>query len=392
MLLRRSLLPLALSLLAGLPLAAQQSLVYFGTYTVRAGGAAKDPTSKGIYVSRFDTASGKLEPAELAGEITNPSFFAIHPNAKFLYAVGETNGSANSPGGTVTAFSIDASTGKLTKLNEVGSQGGGPCFATVDKTGRWVLVANFGTGSVASIALGADGKLGEVASVIQHKGSGADPQRQKGPHAHSINLDSRNRFAVAADLGTDRLYIYNFDQKTGKLSPHGEFQTKPGAGPRHFSFHPSGKFAFVVNEMGMSVTSMYWDGTAGKLVEIETVPTIPGAIEKGQSTAEVLAHPSGNFVYASNRGHDTIAVFNVDKRGKLARTENQPTQGKTPRNFGLSPDGKWLIAANQDSNNVVVFKIDQATGVLQPTGQKVDVPMPVCVRFLVPPKSGLFGR
>lgn len=365
-----------------MPLAAQEALVYFGTYTVRAGGATKDPTSKGIYVSRFDMASGKLAPVELAGEVTNPSFFAIHQNGKFLYAVGETYGSAGKPGGTVTAFSIDSASGKLTKLNEVGSEGGGPCFATVDKTGRWLLVANYGTGSVASFALGADGKLGAAASVIQHKGSSVDASRQKGPHAHSINLDPKNRFAVAADLGTDRLYVYKFDQKTGKLSEHSEFQMKPGSGPRHFSFHPSGKFAFAVNEMAMTVTSMFWDGTAGKLVEVETVSTIPGPVEKGQSTAEILAHPSGNFVYASNRGHDTIAVFNVDKRGKLARTENQPTLGKTPRNFGISPDGNWLIAANQNSDSVVVFKIDPATGVLRPTGQKMEVPMPVCVRFL----------
>ena len=392
MLFRRSLLPLTLSLLCGLPLAAQQSLVYIGTYTVRAGGATKDPTSKGIYVSKFDLASGKMEPIELAAEITNPSFFAIHPNGKFLYAVGETYGSAGKPGGMVTAFSIDASTGKLTKLNEVGSEGGGPCFATVDKTGRWVLIANYGTGSVASFALATDGKLGAAASVIQHKGSSVNAQRQKGPHAHSINIDPKNRFAVAADLGTDRLYIYKFDQKTGKLSEHSEFQMKPGAGPRHFSFHPSGKYAFAINEMHLTVTSMFWDGNAGKLVEIETLPTIPGEVQAGQSTAEVLAHPSGKFVYGSNRGHDTIAVFSIDNRGKLARVGNQPTQGKTPRNFGLSPDGKWLIAANQNSDSLVVFKIDQATGVLTPTGQQLEAPMPVCVRFLVQPKGGLFGK
>lgn len=388
----RRVLLLTLTLLCALPLAAQQSLVYLGTYTVRAGGATKDPTSKGIYVSKFDLASGKMGDPELAAETTNPSFFAIHPNAKFLYAVGETYGSSGKPGGTVTAFSIDAASGKLTQLNQVGSEGGGPCFATVDKTGRWLLVANYGTGSVASFALDADGKLGAAASVIQHKGSGANPQRQKGPHAHSINLDPRNRFAIAADLGTDRLYIYKFDQKTGKLSEHGEFQMKPGAGPRHFSFHPSGKYAFAINEMHMTLTSMYWDGAAGKLVEIATLPTIPGQVEQGMSTAEVLAHPSGNFVYGSNRGHDTIAVFNVDKRGRLARTSNQPTEGKTPRNFGISPDGNWLIAANQNSDSLVVFKIDAATGVLTPTGQKLSVPMPVCVRFRAEPKPGLFGK
>ncbi len=387
---RRAFFSLSLLLLAALPSAAQSSLVYIGTYTARAGGATKDPTSKGIYVAHFDHATGKLSAPELAAEATNPSFVAIHPNGKYLYAVGEMYGGGGRPGGTVTSFSIDPSTGKLTQLNQVGSEGGGPCFVTIDKTGKWALVANYGTGSVASIAVGPDGKLGAAASVIQHKGAGTDPARQKGPHAHSINLDARNRFAVAADLGLDRLFIYKFDAKTGKLSHHGEFHTKPGSGPRHFSFHPSGKFAFVINEMAMTLTSMFWDGNAGKLVEIETLPTIPGAVEKGMSTAEVLAHPSGNFVYGSNRGHDTIAVFNVDKRGRLARTANEPTQGKTPRNFGISPDGKWLIAANQNSDSLVVFQIDEATGVLTPTGQKLEVAMPVCVRFRTETKGGIF--
>lgn len=228
---RRAFLSLSLLLLAGLPLAAQSSLVYIGTYTVRAGGATKDPTSKGIYVARFDHASGKLSTPELAAETTNPSFVAIHPNGRYLYAVGEMYGAGGRPGGTVTAFSIDATTGKLTQLNQVSSEGGGPCFVTIDKTGKWALVANYGTGSVASIAVGPDGKLGAAASVIQHKGSGTDPARQKGPHAHSINLDARNRFAIAADLGLDRLFIYKFDARSGKLSQHAEFHTKPGSGP-----------------------------------------------------------------------------------------------------------------------------------------------------------------
>jgi 6-phosphogluconolactonase len=376
----RNLLALTLlSLALLLPAFAEDALVYIGTYTARAGGASKDPVSKGIYVAKMNLDTGEISAPELAAETQNPSFLVIHQNGKFLYAVGELGGS----GGTVTAYTIDRASGKLTKLNHQPAHGTSTCHVIVDKTGKYVLLANYGNGSVASYPINADGSLGEAISILQHKGSSVNPQRQRGPHAHSINLDATNKFAVAADLGTDKLYVYAFDAKTGKLSEHSDISMKPGAGPRHFNFHPSNKYAYAINEMHSTVTAMSFDPIAGRLTEIQTIPTIPIAPEPNMSTAEILVHPSGNFVYGSNRGHDSIAVFSIDKKtGKLARVENEPTQGKTPRNFGISPDGKWLVAANQNTDSMVVFKIDPKTGTLTPNGQKIDAPMPVCVRFL----------
>jgi len=373
----------ALAFAIAVPAFAEDAYVYLGTYTVRGGGASKDPSSKGIYVAKMNLDTGEMTKPEVAAEIANPSFLTVHQNGKYLFAVGELYGTGEKPGGVVTAFTIDRGTGKLTQINQQPAQGGGTCHITVDKTGKFVLLANYGTGSVASFPIGADGSLGANVSTIQHKGSSVNPKRQQGPHAHSINIDATNKYAVAADLGTDKLYIYKFDAKTGTLSEHSDISMKPGAGPRHFNFHPSNKYAYAINEMHSTVTAMSFDALTGRLTEIQSIPTIPVEPEATMSTAEILVHPSGNFVYGSNRGHDSIAVFTIDKKtGKLARAENEPTQGKTPRNFGISPDGKWLVAANQNSDSLVVFKIDGKTGTLTPTGQKLDAPMPVCVRFL----------
>jgi 6-phosphogluconolactonase len=363
---------LLLSVAACLPAAAKDYFVYVGTYT--------GPKSKGIYAFRFDTDSGKLAPVGLVGETPNPSFGAIHPNQRYLYSVNEEKT------GTVSAFSIDAATGKLTPLNQVSSKGGGPCHLNLDKTGQTLVVANYNTGSVASYPVGKDGRLGEAASFIQHAGSSADPRRQQGPHAHSVNISADNRFVIAADLGLDQVKVYKIDPVKATLAENNPpfAKVNPGGGPRHFAFNPDGKHAYVINEMQSTVTAFDWDKAAGTLKEIQTLSTLPKDYTgTGNSTAEVVAHPSGKFLYGSNRGHNSIAVFSVDRnKGTLTLVENASTQGSTPRNFAIDPSGKWLLAANQRSDNIVVFKIDQATGRLTPTGQSVEAGSPVCIRFV----------
>lgn len=367
-------LRLATALLAA-PLAfGANYLMYVGTYT---GSSGK---SKGIYAFRFDSATGKAMPLGLAAETANPSFVAIHPNRKYLYAVGEGDG------GSVIAFSIDPASSKLTRLNSVSSKGNGPCHLNVDKTGRNVMVVNYGSGSTAVLPINADGSLKESVSWMQHAGASANPQRQTGPHAHSVNFAPDNRFAMVADLGLDQVLVYKFDAAAGKIEANNPPHTKvaPGAGPRHFSFHPDGKRAYVINEINLTLTAFKYDPAKGVLTETQTISTLPpdfSASRQGLSTAEVLVHPSGKFVYGSNRGHNTIAVFRV-KGEKLEYVENAPTQGKTPRNFALDPTGQYLLAENSGSDNIVVFKIDQKTGKLTPTGDTYEVGSPVCIRFL----------
>lgn len=356
---------------------APQSLrVYFGTYT--------GPLSKGIYHSTLDLASGQLSPPQLSAEITSPSFVAIHPSRKFLYAVSEISDFQGKPLGGVSAFAIDAASGKLTLLNQQSSAGAGPCHLVVDAAGKNVLVANYGGGSVASLPIDATGKLSAASASIQHVGSSIDKSRQEQPHAHSINLDAANRFAFAADLGLDKVLIYRFDASKGSLvandPPAGV--VSPGSGPRHFAFHPTGRFAFVNNEMTSAVTAFRYDGDKGALSEVHTLSTLPHAV-KGNSTAETVVHPSGKFVYVSNRGHDSIAIFSFDEgSGKLTSAGHCLTGGKTPRNFNIDPTGRYLLAANQGTNDVFTFRIDGTTGQLTPVGTKVEVGSPVCVRFL----------
>lgn len=356
---------------------AKELFVFIGTYT--------RGDSKGIYVSRLDLATGKLSPPKLAAETVNPSFVAIHPNRKFLYAVGEISNFDGKKAGAVSAFAIDGKTGMLQSLNQQASGGGGPCHLVVDAAGKNVLVANYGGGSVAALPIGKSGKLKEASSFIQHQGSSVNPRRQSAPHAHSINLDAANRFAVAADLGLDKVLVYAFDAEAGKLWPNEKPWTavKPGAGPRHFAFHPNGRFAYVINEIHLTVTAFAYDADRGVLTEIQTISTLPGAVENGFSTAEVQVHPSGKFLYGSNRGHDTIAVFAIDAdTGKLTAVEHESTQGQTPRNFGIDPTGQFLLACNQNSHTIVSYRIDQKTGELKPTGHKIEVASPVCVKMM----------
>jgi 6-phosphogluconolactonase len=353
--------------------------VYFGTYT------GKD--SRGIYAATFDADTGKLGEPQLVAEMVNPSFLAIHPSKKFLYAVGEIADFQGKKTGGISAFAIDSASGKLTLLNQQSSEGTGPCHVVVDKTGKSVLVANYGGGSCASLPIDADGKLGKAASAMQHTGSSVDKSRQEAPHAHSINLNSANNLAYCADLGLDKILIYKFDAATSKLTPNDPPAgvVAPGGGPRHFSFHPSGKFAYVCNEMTSTITAFSVNADNGGLTELHTLSTLPQPTP-GNSTAEIVVHPSGKFVYVSNRGHDSLAMYSIDQTtGKLTSLGNAPTGGKTPRNFNIDPTGKWVLAGNQSTSNVTIHAVDQSTGKLTPTGQSVAVGAPVCVRFVALP-------
>jgi len=371
---------LMLSLINGQDMSSNSCTVYFGTYT-------SSGKSKGIYTCRLDTSTGILSTPELAAETANPSFLAIHPDRRHLYAVGESVVFGAGKTGAVSAFAIDQVTGKLTLLNRQSTGGLGPCHVNVDLTGKCVLVANYNSGSCAALPVRNNGALGEIGSFIQHVGSSINSGRQAGPHAHSINLSPDNRFAFVADLGLDKVMIYKLDPARAALMPNDPPFAKvpPGSGPRHMAFHPDGRFAYVINEMLCTVTVFSYKAGQGALKEIQTVSTLPKgqSVQPAYSTAEVLVHPRGKFLYGSNRGHDTIAVFAINQaNGTLSLIQNESTQGKMPRSFGIDPTGAWLLAANQDNNNVVVFSVNPETGKLKPTGQIVEVGAPVCVKFM----------
>ena len=358
--------------------------VYIGTYT--------QGDSEGIYLLGLNMKTGELTNRGLAAKCEQPSFVAIHPNRNFLYAVGEYGSFGTEDAGAIVAFSIDAQSGELTELNKVSSGGPGPCHLVVDAAGGVVLAANYGGGSVCSVEIKDDGALGAMRTFVQHTGSSVDERRQRGPHAHSINVDPANRFAFAADLGLDKVLVYRFDAEKGTLEANDppSVSITPGGGPRHFAFHPGGRFAWVLQEMTSRVTGFAYDADAGVLSAMETLSTLPSDHETsldgsavGNSTAEVQVSPSGRFLYASNRGHDSIVVYAIDQQtGKLTYVENEKTGGRTPRNFGIDPTGAYLLAANQSTGSVVVFRIDAETGALEPTGERVDLPSPVCVKFI----------
>ncbi|MGI8672997.1 MAG: lactonase family protein [Luteitalea sp.] len=359
--------------------AAGETLVYIGTYT-----GAK---SEGIYLSRLDLTSGALAAPVLAAKAANPSFLAIHPKGTFLFAVNEVATFAGQPTGAVSAFSIDRRTGQLGPLNQQSSGGNGPAHLTVDPSGRNVLVANYGGGTVAVLPVGADGRLQQPSSVIQHTGSSVDPKRQTKPYAHSINLEAGGHFAYAADLGTDKLTIYRFDAAAGTLTAGtpASVALSPGSGPRHLAIHPNGRFVYVINEMRLDVAAFGQDAARGVLTPLQTISSLPPglAVASGFSGAEIQVHPSGRFVYTSNRGHDSITAFAVDaSSGRLSFVANEPTQGAFPRGFGIDPTGQFLIAANQRSDSLVVFRIDQASGRLTAAGHAITVGAPVCVKFV----------
>ena len=368
-----------LALLLSLQMAsAGEFHVYIGTYT-----SAK---SKGIYLSRFDSATGKLTEPQLVAETRNPSFLAVHPTERFLYAVGEVSDTQGKRAGAVNAYAIEGKSGKLTELNQQTSGGTGPCHISVDATGKCALVANYGSGSISALPVKPDGSLGEAATAIQHTGASVNPQRQAGPHAHFICPSPDNRFALAADLGLDKVVVYRLDAETAKLTTNNPpfAVVAHGAGPRHLVFHPGGKFVYVINEMALTVTALSYDAARAALFEEQTVSTLPADYKATErdSCAEIAMHPSGKFVYGSNRGHDSIAVLAANEKGKLTLIQNEPSQGKTPRHFAIDPAGRWLLAENQNSDSVVVFAIDPATGKLKPAGHTLSVPSPVCAVFV----------
>lgn len=350
-------------------------------WTVYIGTSTSGTKSEGIYRSELDLATGKLTPATVAAKTSNPTFLAIHPSGKFLYSCGAHPAFAKMGSGAINAFAIEPS-GDLTFLNAQASKGGGPCHIVTDKAGKFAFAANYGGGSACALPIGPDGKLGEASGFAQHKGKSVNKARQNAPHAHSINLDAANKFAFVADLGLDKVLIYKLE--AGKLVPNdpAAVALAPGAGPRHFAFHPSGKFAFVNNELDSTVTVMSYDASKGELKALETLPTLPKADSKN-STAEVAVHPSGKFVYVSNRGHNSIATFRFDEAtGKLTATGHQGKGVNIPRNFAIEPTGKYCVVANQNGHDVIVFAIDAATGALAPTEARIEVRAPMCIRFL----------
>lgn len=365
---------LLISFLAVLSSAGAESLVYFGTYT-------KGGDSKGVYVSTFDDETGRLSAPVLVAEMDNPSFLTLSASGKTLYAVSEVSGEGGA--GSVSAYRV-LDQGRLELINRRSSGGAGPCHVSMSPNGKVLALANYGGGSVASYLVSDTGALSEIVSSIQHSGSSINPKRQAGPHAHSINFSPDNRFGYAADLGTDRVFIYSVDTVTGELTPAGEAVATPGSGPRHFAFRPDGRFAYLINEMTLKMTAFSVDLVSGALHEIQTISTLPEGVDPEGSTAEVVCHPSGLFLYGSNRGHDSIVVYAVDREtGKLSYVENEPVRGKTPRNFVVSPSGKWLLSAGQQSGNVTVFAVNPENGGLTFNGTEIEIGSPVCIRFRV---------
>lgn len=347
-----------------------EEIVYIGTYT---GG-----DSEGIYTYKLNLKTGELTHLATTGGIENPSFLALHPKGLYLYAVSQIRSNS----GSIYAYKREAG-GKLTLINKQSSEGAGPAHLLVDHSGRWLLTANYTGGTVALLPINEDGSLGPATDVKQHTGSSVNPDRQKEPHPHSIWVSPDNRFVFVPDLGIDKVVIYKLDHKEGKLLPNdpADYQSEPGAGPRHFTFHHSGRYAFVINELSSTITSLSYDQTNGVLSRIETVSTLPDTFSGTNTCADIHTTPDGRFVYGSNRGHDSIAAFSFDREtGQLTFVETESTQGVQPRNFAIDPTGKILLAANQRTNNVVTFWIDQKTGELSPTGHSVTVPTPVCLK------------
>ncbi|MGC1767587.1 MAG: lactonase family protein [Candidatus Acidiferrales bacterium] len=355
---------------------ATKERVYIGTYT--------EHGSKGIYVCEFDPSTGTLTPPGLAAATADPSFLVVSPDRRFLYAINETDHFNGQPAGGVSAFSIAPATGKLTLLNQVSSLAPGPAYITLDRSGHYVLVANYDEGSVAVYRIMPDGKIGDSTAFVRHYGSSVNAERQKGPHAHSIAMSSDNRFAIVADLGLDELIVYPLDASQGTLGTPRVIKTDPGVGPRHLTLASSGKFVYVINELKSSLTVYSYNASDGAMTPLQKISTLPNNFHGENTAAEVVLDPTEKFLYASNRGDDnSIAVFAVDpKKGTLTAIEYVPTGGKTPRNFAIDPSGQWLLAANQDSNNIVAFRINAKSGRLTPAGKSIEVNSPTIVDFV----------
>lgn len=359
-----------------MPVTTKDPVVFIGTYTQKEGSQ-----SKGIYIYRMDASSGELTFAGEAPGVLNPSYLAIHPTQRFLYAANEVQMFGGQEGGGVSAFSINPTSGELHLLNAHSSAGKDPCYISIDRTGRFALVANYSSGNIAMFPIQPDGQLGSAAAVIQHNGSSIDPVRQDKPYAHCILPDPANHFVFATDLGADKLLIYELDLTEGTLSPHREINIRPGAGPRHVIFHPNAPYLYLINELNSTLVVYRYDGQSGNVEEIQTISTLPEG-HAGQNLCADL-HISGRYLYASNRGHDTIAWYALDPdTGQLTYQGEVSSGGKYPRNFAIDPDGSFLLAANEQSNNIVVFRIDGITGGLSQTGYEVELSYPVCLKFM----------
>ena len=353
-----------------------RALVCFGSYST--------PDKESVHLFQLNLQDGSLKKLNAVDGLSNPSFLKIHPNGKYLYTVNEVSTFDGKKSGGVTAFALDVNGGKLNKINQQPSGDTGPCHLTVDATGKYVLVAHYGGGSTSVLPIKKDGSVGAVVSQIKHKGSSVH-SRQKAPHAHAVHVGPNNKFAFAPDLGIDKVLVFSFDEKTGAIAEtkFDGAKLEPGSGPRHFGFHPDGKFAYVINEIKQTVTAFRYNAKRGRLRTLQTLSTVPHPVD-GNSTAEVLVHPTGQFLYGSNRGHNSIAMFRInEKNGKLTALGHESTRGSTPRNFGIDPTGQFLLAANQQSDNVAVFRINQETGKLKFTGNEIKLSKPVCVRMIL---------
>ena len=354
-------------------------LIYVGTYTTG--------KSEGIYLYQLNLSSGELTHVATTRGVVNPSFLALAPSRRYLYAVNEVEEFAGKKSGAVSAFAVDQSTGELRLLNQQPSLGADPCYVDVDAGGRFVLIANYTGGNVAVFPVERDGSLGQATDMKQDRGSSVNRERQEGPHAHCIVLDPTNQFAYSCDLGTDKIMIFRFDARNGKLMPDEPpwVQVKPGTGPRHLVFHPSGRYVFVLNELHSTVTGFARDRGKGSLQELQTLTTLPKEFTGTNTSADIHVSSDGRFLYCSNRGHDSIAIFTIDARnGDLTSVGHESTRGMTPRNFAIDPTGAFLLVANQKSDNIVVFRVDQRTGRLSSTDQVAHVPSPVCLKFTAP--------
>ncbi len=357
------------------PLSESEHLLYVGTYTRE--------TSAGIYGYRFDSSTGAAEALGLLAETRDPSFLARHPNGRYLYAVNEIDDFDSAGSGSISSFAIDTDSFGLRRINEVSSRGGWPCHLDIDSSGRMLIVANYKGGNVASFPIREDGTLGEATSFYQHEGSSVH-SRQEQAHAHSADFASDDRFAFFSDLGIDQVRIYRADPETATIEPNDPpfVAVEPGSGPRHFALHPSGRFAYGINELSSTVTAYAFDRESGALEVAQTISTLPSGFEGENYTAEIHVHPSGEFLYGSNRGHHSIAVVGVNaENGRLDARGHVSTRGEWPRNFTFDPTGQFLLAANQNSDNIVVYRINDTTGALRPTGTDLAIDAPVCLLF-----------
>ncbi len=349
--------------------------LYVGTYT--------NGDSRGIYRLRLNDETGLLDKPELVAVTENPSYLALHPTGKWLYAVNELMEFDGKESGAITAYAIAPDTGELLALNQQASNGGAPCYISVDATGQWVLVANYMGGNVTMYPVEEGGMLGDIKTTVQHAGSSVNERRQAGPHAHAVMLSPDNNKVVVADLGIDQVRSYDLNSQAGTLvATVNPLHVQPGAGPRHIAFHPDGEHAFIINELDSTMLSARYTPATGAFEILDTISTLPDSFTGTSYCADIHVSPDGRFVYGSNRGHDSIVIVAFDAAtGKLEAVGHESTKGKTPRNFTLDPSGKYLLAANQNSNTIFVFKRNEETGLLASTGQRVEVPSPVCLKF-----------